>query len=76
VVDEVWYSPDLQMNLITKHIDPRGGETTLRITSIIRSEPDPALFQVPKGFTVTGEAQGNRINGRGVLVHRPGGVTK
>jgi hypothetical protein len=76
VVDEVWYSPDLQMNLITKHIDPRGGETTLRITNIIRSEPDPALFQVPKGFTVTGGAQvGNVINSGGVFFpkYRPGG---
>ncbi|HEY1757747.1 MAG TPA: hypothetical protein VGG72_20415 [Bryobacteraceae bacterium] len=29
VTDEVWHSPDSQMNVMTKHRDPRGGETTL-----------------------------------------------
>jgi hypothetical protein len=53
VVDEVWYSPDLQMNLMTKHSDPRGGETVYKLTTISRSEPDPALFQVPAGYTIT-----------------------
>jgi hypothetical protein len=53
VVDEVWYSPDLQMNVMTKHNDPRGGETVYKLTNISRSEPDPALFQVPAGYTIT-----------------------
>jgi hypothetical protein len=53
VVDEVWYSPDLQMNVMTKHSDPRGGETVFKLTNISRSEPDAALFQVPAGYTIT-----------------------
>jgi hypothetical protein len=57
VVDEVWYSRDLQMNLITKRSDPRSGETVLRITNISRSEPDPALFLVPAGYTIKAQTQ-------------------
>jgi hypothetical protein len=53
VVDEVWYSPDLQMNVMTKRSDPRSGETTMRLTNIDRSEPDPALFKIPAGYTIT-----------------------
>jgi hypothetical protein len=53
VVDEVWYSPDLQMNLMTKHSDPRWGEMIYKLTNISRSEPDPVLFQVPAGYTIT-----------------------
>ena len=56
VVDEVWYSPDLQMNVLTKHSDPRAGETVYRLINISRSEPDPALFQVPAGYTITEQA--------------------
>jgi hypothetical protein len=61
VVDEVWYSPDLHMSLITKHSDPRSGETVLRITNISRSEPDPSLFLIPAGYTVTDQTGGLRI---------------
>jgi hypothetical protein len=52
VVDEVWYSPDLHMDVMTRHSDPRSGETTYRVTQINRMEPDAALFQVPAGYTV------------------------
>lgn len=55
VVDEVWYSPDLQMNVLTKHSDPRMGENTYRLTNISRAEPDPTLFQVPPAYTIVGK---------------------
>ena len=55
VVDEVWYSPDLQINLLMKHSDPRSGETVYRLTNIGRSEADPALFKVPAGYTTKEE---------------------
>jgi hypothetical protein len=57
VVEEVWYSPDLQMNVMTKHSDPRTGENTYRLTNINRAEPDPSLFQVPPDYTVIGKKQ-------------------
>jgi hypothetical protein len=57
VMEEVWYSPDLQMNVMTKHSDPRTGENTYRLTNINRAEPDPSLFQVPPDYTVIGKKQ-------------------
>lgn len=53
IVDEVWYSPDLQMDVMRMHSDPRSGVETYRLTNIDRSEPDPALFQIPAGYKVT-----------------------
>jgi hypothetical protein len=55
VVDEVWYSPDLRINLLMKHSDPRSGETVYRLTGISRGEADPALFKVPAGYTLKEE---------------------
>jgi hypothetical protein len=52
VVDETWYSPELQINVMTKHRDPRSGETTYRLTNLSRSEPDRSLFEVPAGYAV------------------------
>jgi hypothetical protein len=47
VVTERWYSPDLQTVLMTKHSDPRNGETVTHLQNVSRSEPSPTLFQVP-----------------------------
>ena len=52
VSDESWYAPELQVTLLTKHSDPRVGESTYRLTSIRREEPAAALFAVPSDYTV------------------------
>lgn len=52
IVHERWYSPALQQLVMTRHSDPRFGETTYRLTNIVRSEPAPTLFQVPSDYTV------------------------
>jgi hypothetical protein len=52
IVDETWHSPELQINVMTKHRDPRSGETTYRLTNLSRSEPDRSLFEVPADYTV------------------------
>ncbi len=52
IVDERWYSPELQVVVMTRHSDPRFGETTYRLTNISRTEPSAALFQVPSDYTV------------------------
>ena len=52
IVDERWYSPELQVIVMTRHSDPRSGETTYRLTNISRAEPAAALFQVPSDYTV------------------------
>jgi hypothetical protein len=50
VVSERWYSPDLQTNVMTRHSDPRFGETVYQLTRIGRGEQDSSLFQVPQGY--------------------------
>jgi len=52
IVSEQWFSPDLQLLVLTKHSDPRTGENIYRLQSIVRAEPDRSLFTVPADFTV------------------------
>jgi len=49
---EFWYSPDLKTNLAVTRKDPREGTTVVHLTIYSRSEPDPAIFAIPPGFTV------------------------
>ena len=66
IVDEQWYSPDLQMTIMTKHSDPRTGETSFALKNINRSSPPPTLFEVPSDYTVTaGGGRGGRSGGPG-----------
>jgi hypothetical protein len=51
-VSERWYSPELQVVVMSKTSDPRVGETTYRLANITRAEPDPSLFQVPPDYTI------------------------
>ena len=51
-VNETWYSPELQMMILSKRSDPRFGESIYRVTNISRSEPEAALFQVPSGYVI------------------------
>jgi hypothetical protein len=66
VVDEVWYSPDLQMNVITRHSDPRTGEVVYQLKNISRGEPDASLFQVPPDYKITEGGAGGRGRGGNV----------
>ena len=52
IISERWYSPELQVVVMTKNSDPRTGETTYRLNNIVRSEPSASLFQVPSGYKV------------------------
>jgi len=53
VVTETWRSPDLQIPVMTKRVDPVHGNVTVQLTNITRAEPDPSLFQVPADYTVS-----------------------
>jgi hypothetical protein len=59
-VSERWYSPELQVIVLSKTSDPRIGETTYRLTNILRSEPDSALFQVPADYKIEAHGFGFR----------------
>jgi len=85
IVFERWYSAELQVVVMTKHSDPRFGETTYRLTNINRSEPARELFEVPAGYTVReppgssgiGKAgsvdglSGGILNGKAITLPRP-----
>jgi hypothetical protein len=58
IVSERWYSPELQMVIMSKHSDPRSGETIYRLTNISRLEPAKALFEVPGDYTFKTDGPG------------------
>lgn len=62
VVDEVWHSAELKMDVMTTHSDPRSGEVVYKLTNINRANPLRTLFEPPADYTVTGAAAGG---GRG-----------
>jgi TonB family protein len=51
-VKETWYSPELQLMILSKRSDPRFGESTYRVTNIARYEPDAEHFQIPSDYTI------------------------
>jgi hypothetical protein len=52
ITSEQWRSPDLNVLVLTRHADPRSGESIYRLSNVIRAEPDPSLFMVPADYTV------------------------
>lgn len=56
IVNERWYSPELQTVVMSRHYDPRSGETVYRLSNIVRAEPASHLFQAPGDYTITDES--------------------
>jgi hypothetical protein len=52
IIDEQWRSPDLQVIVLSKHTDPRFGETSYSLVNISRADPPLTLFQVPPDYTI------------------------
>src|SRR5262249_13326096 len=52
IVSEEWRSPDLNVLVMTRHSDPRTGDSTYRLINIIRAEPDRSLFMVPPDYEI------------------------
>ena len=52
VTRESWYSTGLKLVIRSAQSDPRFGEATYSLTNIQRNGPDPALFEVPAGYTI------------------------
>lgn len=52
VVSERWYSPELQVVVLSSHRDPFAGENVYRLTNITRAEPTASLFEVPADYAV------------------------
>lgn len=62
IVSEMWYSPDLQTTVLSKHSDPRDGEMVFRLIDVSRGEPPASLFQPPSDYQVS-EAGGDAGHG-------------
>ena len=53
VVNERWYSDDLQVLVNSSNSDPRFGLTTYELTHIVQAPPAEGLFQIPTDYTIT-----------------------
>jgi hypothetical protein len=53
IVMERWYSSELQTVVLSKHSDPRMGDSVFQLSDIQRAAPEESLFQVPPDYTVT-----------------------
>jgi hypothetical protein len=65
IVSERWYSPDLQMVVLSKRSDPRSGETVVRMTNLSRAEPPRTMFDVPADYKVSDAPRGRGFGGPG-----------
>ena len=50
VTDEIWYSQQLHVNILSKHDDPRTGSLTLTVSEINVNEPDVEWFAIPPEY--------------------------
>ena len=69
IVNERWYSTDLQVVVKSTRTDPRFGSTTYTLTNVQRQEPAAALFAVPSDYTV----RQARPHGKGNMRYGPAG---
>lgn len=61
VIEEIWISPELSVTVLDKKSDPLNGEETIRLTNILRGEPDAALFQPPPDYTIVEDNGSSKI---------------
>jgi hypothetical protein len=54
---ETWKSQELQLTLLSIDYSPLNGTTTTKIANFSASEPDPALFAVPSGYSIVDEKE-------------------
>jgi hypothetical protein len=47
---DLWYSPDLHMDISVVRSNPQMGQLTLTVTDLVRGNPDPSWFSVPSGY--------------------------
>ena len=77
IVSERWESPELQTVVLSRHSDPRFGETIFRLTNISRTEPSHSLFEVPADYRIVdgppprGPGDGGGGRGGGGVPRRP-----
>jgi hypothetical protein len=61
-VTEYWHSQDLGLNLLSTRSNPMYGKQTFTITELSAVEPDPKLFELPAGYTVSDQRKNPPIS--------------
>jgi len=51
-IKEFWYSPRLEINIITKRFEPRGGAQSIVVNNVNLDNPDAKLFVPPAGYII------------------------
>jgi hypothetical protein len=55
VIDEIWYSDELRLNMLVRHTDPRSGQQIVTITHVDRAEPAHTWFEIPPNYKIVDE---------------------
>lgn len=61
IVQETWYSPDIEAVVQSTTSDPRSGMTSYKLTNVKRVEPPAEKFEVPSDYSVSGPGSRNEI---------------
>ena len=70
-VKEIWFSPQLGINVSVRRVDPRHGTQVINATEITQGEPSPNYFEVPKGFAVVDLRAATVQRAQGLPPHKP-----
>jgi hypothetical protein len=54
IVSERWFSPELNVVVLSRNLDPRSGETVYRLSNVKRGEPPADLFKIPADYKIRG----------------------
>jgi hypothetical protein len=60
--NETWMSDELKEIVLSKNVDPRSGENTVKLVNISRSEPSADLFFPPADYQVVDDAGSFQIH--------------
>jgi len=52
IIDETWFSKEIEALVYSRHADPQTGETTYRLINLQRGEQPMHLFEVPADYKV------------------------
>jgi hypothetical protein len=64
VVDETWFSKEIEALVYSRHSDPQIGETIYRLMNIQRTEPSLSLFELPAGYKLNPDSGSSRFEFR------------
>lgn len=61
IVDETWYSKELEALVYSRHADPQTGETSYKLVNVQRIEQPITLFEVPADYKMIESGPPTRV---------------